>query len=282
MKIHAIQTGIVSVKSTFLQGSARYGSLLRFLPPLFRDPAFIDLPIYAWVIEHPEGVIVVDTGDVAATKHDFVTRSRFDINTDQEIGAQLTQRGLSISDVSKVVLTHLHSDHAHGLGVFEHTPILISETEYHELKSPAGQMLDRFVTHLPAWFAPTPIHFDNKPLGTFEQSYALTQAGDVIAVPTPGHTAGHLSVIVREADCDVILAGDVTYSQAALIAQDQQGMIMAPTQLPITLQRMLAYTQQTPSVYMPSHDPESGVRLERREIVPALMSRRAEPAALAG
>jgi N-acyl homoserine lactone hydrolase len=45
-------------------------------------------------------------------------------------------------------------------------------------------------------------------------------------------------------------------------------LIMAPRQLPTTLRRMLAYTQATPSVYLPSHDPESGARLERREIVP--------------
>jgi N-acyl homoserine lactone hydrolase len=271
MNIYAIQTGIVSVKSEFLRGSVKAGSLVRFFPALFRDTTFVDLPIYAWVIAHPEGVIVVDTGDVAETSSMFVTQSRFRIRPEEEIGTQLARLGIKVEAVSKVVLTHLHGDHINGLGYFQKTPIMISAAEYQELKSPAGRVLDRLVLHLPTWFAPTPIHFEDKPLHSFDKSFALTKAGDVIAVPTPGHTAGHLSVIVREQDRDVILAGDVTYAQAGLLAQEQQGLIMAPRQLTTTLQRMLAYTQATPSVYLPSHDPESGARLERREIVPITM-----------
>ena len=268
MNIYAIQTGIVSVKAEFLRGSIKAGGLTRFFPALFRDTTFVDLPIYAWVIAHPEGVIVVDTGDVAATSSMFVTQSRFRIRPEEEIGAQLERLGIRVGDVAKVVLTHLHGDHINGLGYFQKTPILISEAEDHALKSPSGALMNRLVLHLPAWFVPTPIRFEDKPLHSFDQNYALTKAGDVIAVPTPGHTAGHLSVIVREADRDVILAGDVTYDQAALLTQDTQGLVTAPHQLPNTLRRMLAYTQATPSVYLPSHDPESGARLAQRETVP--------------
>ena len=63
MRIHAIQTGTVAIKARQLNGRGR-GALRpinTLLDPTWTEP----LPIYAWVIEHPEGLIVVDTGETA-------------------------------------------------------------------------------------------------------------------------------------------------------------------------------------------------------------------------
>ena len=63
MKVHAIQTGTVAVKER--QRSGTGPGPLR-LPLTLADRDWTEpLPIYAWVIEHPEGVIVVDTGETA-------------------------------------------------------------------------------------------------------------------------------------------------------------------------------------------------------------------------
>jgi glyoxylase-like metal-dependent hydrolase (beta-lactamase superfamily II) len=82
------------------------------------------LPIYAWAIEHDEGVIVVDTGETARVHergyhprwHPFYRRAaRFSVHPDEELGAQLRVLGIRPRDVRQVVLTHLHTDHAGGL-----------------------------------------------------------------------------------------------------------------------------------------------------------------------
>ena len=63
MRIHAIQTGSVAIKESQRQGVGH--GIRRRLNPLV-DKAWTEpLPIYAWVIEHPEGIIVVDTGETA-------------------------------------------------------------------------------------------------------------------------------------------------------------------------------------------------------------------------
>lgn len=63
MRIHAIQTGTVAVKTHQLSGRGR-GTLrpiITLLDTTWTEP----VPIYAWVIEHTEGLIVVDTGETA-------------------------------------------------------------------------------------------------------------------------------------------------------------------------------------------------------------------------
>ena len=82
------------------------------------------LPVYAWAIEHDEGIIVVDTGETTRVHergyhprwHPFYRRAvRFSVHPDEELGPQLRALGIGPRDVREVVLTHLHTDHAGGL-----------------------------------------------------------------------------------------------------------------------------------------------------------------------
>ena len=95
----------------------------------------------------------------------------------------------------------------------------------------------------------------------------------MIAVATPGHTPGHLSVIAIENGISYFIAGDLTYDQAALIKQDFQGPSEVPNEQPQSLAKALQYTQENPTVYLPSHDPESGKRLANVQIVPMTNSK---------
>src|SRR6266487_3450666 len=125
MKIHAIQTGTVAIKTRQVEGvgRGRRRQLNMFLDREWTAP----LPIYAWAIEHPEGVIVIDTGETARTAipgyfprwHPYFRLAlRMWVNADDEIGPQLERIGIRSSDVRWVVMTHLHTDHAGGLAHF--------------------------------------------------------------------------------------------------------------------------------------------------------------------
>src|SRR5215204_7569088 len=95
------------------------------------------LPIYAFAIEHPEGVIVVDTGeDARASQRSYFARwhpglraFREWVEPEQEIGPQLERLGIRPGDVRWVVMTHLHTDHAGGLHHFPDNEILVTRTE---------------------------------------------------------------------------------------------------------------------------------------------------------
>ncbi len=267
MKIHAIQTGVVHVKADFLRGSADAGSTARFMLRLLTDKRWVDLPIFAWVIEHDEGVIVVDTGDLSDTLQNFISQSTYTVRPEEEIGPQLESLGISPRDVSKVILTHLHGDHVNGLRFFEGVRVYLGADEYTYYKSRFGGMFSRRTTRLPAWFDPQPLAAEARAYGPFDRYFPITRAGDVVAVPTPGHTPGHISIIAVSDGISYFMAGDVTYDERGLLDQRLQGPSLDQAHHPETLRRVLKYVRTAPTLYLPSHDWESGQRLTQGQAV---------------
>src|SRR5919108_2677943 len=110
MKIHALMTGTVCVKHSFLFPSAgQRRQLDLFMPGPFSDP----LPIHCWAIEHEGVVRLVDTGETAAARD--VPFARMQVTREQELPSAIAAAGLTLGDVSEVVLTHAHGDHIDGL-----------------------------------------------------------------------------------------------------------------------------------------------------------------------
>lgn len=273
MKIHAISTGTVAIKTRQRVGKGKGGA--RVLNTLL-DPNWTDfLPIYAWVIEHPEGLIVVDTGETARTAEPgyfprwhpfFQLCNRMKVQPDDEIGPQMKRLGLSPNDVRWLVMTHLHTDHAGGLHHFPKAEILVSRAEYEATSGFKGAVNGYLRNRWPSWFAPRLVDFGAERLAEFP-AIPLTQTGDVTLLSTPGHSAGHMSVIVQEGDLSVFLAGDTSYSEDNMLAQAVDGVAPDETASRTTLGRILRYAQQTPTVYLPAHDPEAARRLEARQTI---------------
>ena len=144
MKIHAIQTGFVRIKTAQVEG--RGHGLPRRLA-IFTDTHWTDwLPTYAWAIETDEGVIVVDTGQGAhlvesgKSLHPYVRwEVAFRIEREQEIGPQLRGLGIGPRDVKRVILTHLHMDHDGGLAHFPNSEILVAPGAFAAIFRSAGR-----------------------------------------------------------------------------------------------------------------------------------------------
>jgi glyoxylase-like metal-dependent hydrolase (beta-lactamase superfamily II) len=276
MRIHALQTGTVAITQNWRRGKG-HGSIRRLNTLLDRrwtEP----LPIYAWVVEHPEGVIVVDTGETArASQPGYFPRwqpyfhfaVKEWVRTEEEIGPQLRALGVDPQrDVRWLVLTHLHTDHAGGLAHFAGVDTLVSRTEYAGAQGVHGQFDGYPNKRWPDSFAPRLLDFTDHPYGSFAQSLPLTTAGDVVLVPTPGHTRGHLSVIVQDGDHALFLAGDTSYTQDLLLERAPDGVGPDEAQELDTHRRILQFAQATPTVYLPTHDPDAAQRLAERRVIP--------------
>ena len=226
-------------------------------------------------------MIVVDTGAAAHLKslprwHPYFRFAvRFDIEPEQEVGPQLRGLGIGARDVKTVVLTHLHIDHDGGLAHFPDSRILASAGEIARASGIGGAVLGYLPKRWPKWFAPEPLAWQPAAYGPFASSARISAAGDVIAVPTPGHTPNHLSVVVRDGDHEIMLAGDASYLESTMLGGTVDGVSPDETVAAATLARIREFCSQRPVVYLPAHDPHAAQRLRQSRSVGAPASGRA-------
>jgi glyoxylase-like metal-dependent hydrolase (beta-lactamase superfamily II) len=268
MRIHAIETGRVQIKQAQIEGRG-HGLWRQAQPILSREWADWS-PTYAFAIEHREGVIVVDTGANSGLKslprwHPFFRFAvRFDVEPEQEIGPQLRALGIGARDVKTVVLTHMHIDHDGGLAHFPASRIFADAGEIARTSGISGAINGYLPKRWPTWFAPQTLAWLPLPYGPFHRIAPVTQAGDVIAVPTPGHTPSHVSVIVRDEEQDIVLAGDASYLERTMLSGKIDGVSPDEAVAKATLANIRALCAQRPTIYLPTHDPHAAERLRQR------------------
>jgi N-acyl homoserine lactone hydrolase len=271
LRVHAIQTGQVKIKVALIEGCGH--------GPARQAGVLLDqnwsgwLPTYAWAIEHREGVIVVDTGQAAHLKslpvwHPYFQLCvQFKIEPEEEIGPQLRALGIGKKDVRQAVLTHVHIDHDAGLAHFPHAKILASAGEIERASGIAGRLRGYLPERWPSWFDPSAVVFEKAAFGPFGRSRRLTEAGDVIALPTPGHTPDHLSVAVLDGDTILFLAGDTSYAEHQMMAGIVDGVSPDEDVALASLGKIRQLAKEFSLVYLPTHDPEAALRLASRKLV---------------
>lgn len=272
MKIHALQTGTVQVHERQRAGAGK--GLRRFANTLLDRRWSPPLPIYAWLVEHPEGLLLVDTGETARASDPgyfpawhpyFRLGVREQVRPEDEVGPAIRALGLDPEDVRWVVMTHLHTDHAGGLAHFPHAEILVTPEEYADASGFTGRLRGYLPNRWPEWFDPTLVRFAGRPFGPFGRSLTLTEAGDVHLVPTPGHTRGHMSVVLESDGGVVFFAGDTSYTEANLYDGVVDGVASlggGEDTAAETLARIRSLAEERRMVYLPSHDPDAGRRLK--------------------
>jgi N-acyl homoserine lactone hydrolase len=272
IKVHALCTGTVAVKTNFRKKNGM-GELAK-LNILFDGHYTEYMPIWVWVIEHPEGLMVVDTGEISAVKnldkylakesaffrYFFKHSAKFGVDEKDELNYQFEKVNLKLDDVKLVVLTHLHLDHTDGLKFFPKQEIIVGDTEFARA---SGNM----PTTYPYWFKPNKVRYKQNRIDIFNQAFPITSSEDVLYVPTPGHTAGHSSVVFKTDDFDIFFAGDTSYNQDQVLANELAGVNAAYKKSTETYKKLMAYAANHKTIYLPSHDEGSAIRLQEKSFL---------------
>ena len=272
--VSVISTGTVQIRPEHPHGSRKplYWWLLtsrQWTPPR---------PINVYVIEHARGVILFDTGQDRASVTDdayfpggltgllYDRLARFDIGKHDTLTAQLAGLGYAPSDVDTAILSHLHQDHIGGLPELTGADLLVSAAEWAELSKPGPELRGFLRNHirLPGlkWHQVRLEPAGDSGLAPFTESLDVMGDGSLTLLPTPGHTAGSVSLLVRRgARPPLLLAGDLTYG-AEILQRGQLPGVGNRRRLAESTRKVLALEQQLPGlVVLPAHDPTAARRL---------------------
>jgi N-acyl homoserine lactone hydrolase len=272
--VSVVSTGTVEIRPEHALGTSKplYWWLLTsrsWLPPR---------PINAYVIEHAKGLLLFDTGEDRASVTDdayfpggltgvlYDRLARFHIGEEETLTAQLATLGYTPADVDTAILSHLHQDHMGVLPELRGADLLVAEAEWAELSKLRPELRGFLREHiqLPGlnWhqIGLEPTH--DSGLAPFSESLDVMGDGSLILLPTPGHTPGSLSLLIRRRTrSPLLLVGDLSYG-ADLLERRQLPGVGARRQLAQATQQVLALKQRMPDlVILPAHDPTAAQRL---------------------
>jgi glyoxylase-like metal-dependent hydrolase (beta-lactamase superfamily II) len=246
----------------------------------FRVPRdqWLEIPAVAFLVEHPgAGPLLIDTGfhpSVAVEPRQALGRlgglhfKDVRMEPDQAVSAQLRERGIATHEIRVVVMTHLHSDHASGIADYPESTFVVSVAEWAAASSGgplrAGYIRRQF-DHAFDWRTLDFEGSEADSFATFGRSFDLLGDGSVRLVYTPGHSAGHLSVVLRLRGREALVAGDAIYTLRTL-RESRLPHAMADEHLfRRSLREIQLYEKETPgALIVAGHDMEQWRTLEAR------------------
>jgi len=234
------------------------------------------IPVVAFLVEHPGfGPFLIDTGFHASVavdpKQNLGRINAFffkDIEMSQSdaVSHQLRARGIEPGSLGLVVMTHLHVDHASAIADFPSATFLLSRREWEAAVEPRGDIRGYVRRQFDHAFDYRLLDFDSSAADSFAgfgRSFDVFGDGSVRLVYTPGHTFGHLSVVLRAAGPEVLVAGDAIYSMTTLRETRLPHRVADEHLFRRSLREIELYAEQTPdAVIVPGHDLERWRELE--------------------
>jgi len=202
---------------------AAVGRLWALEPATYRSPLEVRLsgdaapriPFPVFLLEHADGLVLVDAGldpdhagDPAGAYGAMAERIDIDFREEHLVEVQLDALGFSLGDVTTVVATHLHFDHAGALRQFPHARTFVGTEELAYARAP-----ERYAA---TWYREEDFA-DRHNIAWHELPCDHDVFGDgaVMVLHLPGHSPGSLAVMVRLPTRRIVLSGDVVHTRPA-------------------------------------------------------------------
>lgn len=221
------------------------------------------LPVVACLVEHPKGLVLIDTGwhtDVRTDQVKHLGRFHYMINkadlpSGEAIHEQLGRMGIKTSDIDYVMLSHLHSDHASGLKlVGDAKRILVSEPEWINAN---GKDRIRYIPSMWDGVNLETYRFSPSEYGPRKSSFDLFGDGTMQFVHTPGHTEGLAAAMVQSKGRFVLMFSDGGYARKSWEQLIPPGTAVNQKQAMESLQWIKAMSMKKECVEsLAAHDPE--------------------------
>jgi len=245
--------------------------LLTGISPLGK---MLRVPCLAYAVRHPSaGTILIDTGMHADVREHFrrdfggpmslMFRALRSVATPYD--EQLRALGIDPAGVERVIMTHLHVDHTSGMRLLGNAEFICSREEWAATRHRFAIAKGYVAHHLPPESRVRQIDFagDGEPYGGFAQTIDLLGDGTIRLISTPGHTAGHLSVLLAlRNDRQVLLVGDAAYTLRNIQEETLPLLTDNDAAAMRSMQEIKAFAEREPeTILVPTHDPDAWRRL---------------------
>jgi N-acyl homoserine lactone hydrolase len=276
VRLHPLLTGRMLGPPAWFHREDGALSKLRALGIGVPKERWIPIPIQAFLVQHPgAGLVLVDTGFHPSVAVDpkqnlgrIGTRAYKDIemHPSQAVAAQLRERGFDAAAIRLIVMTHLHLDHASAMSDFPEATFVFSAAEWQAANQPRGQLRGYVRRQFDHAFDYRTIDFEGEgadSFATFGRSLDLLGDGAIRLVYTPGHTPGHMSLILRLGGREALIAGDAIYSMRTLKESHMPAVAADEHLFRRSLKEIQLYSERTPeALIVPGHDWEYWQTLE--------------------
>jgi len=214
----------------------------------------IRLPIPAYLIEHPNGTALFDTGMHPDCQRDPAARLGarltslfdFDYHPGEEISARVEALGRDPAKIDLVINSHFHFDHVGGNALIPNATMLVQRREW-EADMDADSATKR-------GFNPRDFDLGHK-LRLVDGEHDVFGDGSVTCLPTHGHTPGHQSLKLRLPGGDVVLAADSCYFCRTLRERRLPRFAYDKEQMLTSLDRLTALEKSGARIFF-GHDPD--------------------------
>lgn len=229
MKLYFFEAGILKSQKHFFTAGRGIG-----------EP--FDVPVPFYLIDHPDGYVLFDTGNAYEVVHDKMTHWGPDLiaaynpimSEDQWVINAIKKVGVDPEDIRFVILSHLHLDHAGGVGHFPNAKYLVQRQEMHFAYVPDFYMKAAYIRK----------DFDKDVdwqllEGWRDDVFDLYNDGKILIHFTPGHTPGHQSVQVNlENSGSYFLTADSCYTLENLNEDVLPGLVADPIETVKTISKI--------------------------------------------
>ncbi|MFM9053441.1 MAG: N-acyl homoserine lactonase family protein [Solirubrobacterales bacterium] len=228
------------------------------------------VPVPAFLIHHPSaGPLLVDTGlhpSIATDPEANLGRlaasfTEPEVTKGEDVPARLRAKGIEPTALRTVVMTHLHVDHASAVSEFPGAAFIVSKAEWEDatsgllpiVKYYRPQQFDHAFDFRTVDYEAASINS----FSTFGRSFDLFGDGSVVLVSTPGHSAGHQSVVLNTGTGPFVIAGDATFLEDQLEpGADLAARARDRHNYERSIRELALYRREHPSATIsPGHDP---------------------------
>lgn len=216
MKVHIFHTGRVRVDQAIPYKEKNPLAVTGFLRG---EKKKITLPVSCYLIEHPKGKILIDTGwdsqYVSEKPNIFLNSiSKPIMKEGESIDCHLKKLGITPAELDYIFFSHMDFDHTSGLRLVQDAKRIMAAREE---MADSQKYVFRYIkstwkfTHIESF------DYVQTGIGPVGKSYDVFGDGSVLLVSTPGHSHGLFSVKITGGDDNyVILAGDTAYTQKSI------------------------------------------------------------------